>query len=128
MSNHQNFNWCYLCRSYYLYHSCLSNSYIFLLILKKVCFICFIFLDLLCESFLFNNRTSSSNFSAFMDEKKIFQQKILARVLMVCSGIILITSYLSNRMDSSDIIALIFMFIGIFTMHRAKRAEEKLKN
>jgi uncharacterized membrane protein HdeD (DUF308 family) len=63
-----------------------------------------------------------------MDEKKIFQQKILARVLMVCSGIILITSYLSNRMDSSDIIALIFMFIGIFTMHRAKRAEEKLKN
>lgn len=63
-----------------------------------------------------------------MDEKKIFQQKILARVLMVCSGIILITSYLSNRVGSSTVFAILFMVIGMITLRKAQKAEEQLKN
>ena len=63
-----------------------------------------------------------------MNEKKIFQQKIFARVMIVCSAIIFFTSYLSNRIGGSSIIAFIFMVIGILTLRRVKQAEEHLKN
>ncbi len=63
-----------------------------------------------------------------MNEKKIFQQKILARVLLVCSGVIFFTSYLSNRIGNATVFAWVFMVVGIFTLLRAKKAEERLKN
>lgn len=63
-----------------------------------------------------------------MDKKKIYQQKLLARILMFCAGVILIVSYLNNRIGGSSVFGLLFLVVGTVTLRKAKQAEEQLKN
>ena len=62
-----------------------------------------------------------------MNEKQIFQQKILSRILMVCAGVILFTTYLTNRSGSVIVTGFLFLIIGTLNLIRIKKAEELLK-
>ena len=62
-----------------------------------------------------------------MNEKQIYQQRILAKVLIVCAGIIIFTSYITNRSGSIIITGFLFLIIGTLNLMRVKKAEEQLK-
>ena len=61
-----------------------------------------------------------------MDKKKIYQQKLLARILLVCAGIILLTSFLNHHIGSSFAIGLFFGVVGLLTLRKVKQVEDEL--
>jgi hypothetical protein len=61
-----------------------------------------------------------------MNEKKIFQQKILSQVVIGCGLTILLASLFSNRMNSTTVFGLVFFIVGILAFRKAKQDEEQL--
>ena len=62
-----------------------------------------------------------------MNEKKIFQQKILAQILVVCGFAIILMSFFLNKMNTSTFFGVAFLTIGFFTFWKARRDEDELK-
>ena len=61
-----------------------------------------------------------------MNKKKILQQKLLARVIIVCGVFIIITSFFINRMGKTTLIGCLFLIIGTLTLRIARQYEEQL--
>lgn len=62
-----------------------------------------------------------------MNEKKIFQQKILAQVVIGCGLAIVLASLFSYKMNSTTIFGFVFLTVGILTFRKALQDEQQLK-
>lgn len=62
-----------------------------------------------------------------MNEKKIFQQKILSQVVIGCGLTILLASLFSQKMSSTTVFGLVFFTVGVLTFRKARQDEERLK-
>lgn len=62
-----------------------------------------------------------------MNEKKIFQQKILGQVVIGCGLAIVLASLFSNKMNSTTIFGFVFLTVGILTFRKALKDEQQLK-
>ena len=63
-----------------------------------------------------------------MNEKKIFQQRILSEVIIGCGILILIMSFIFNKMNAATFFGFAFLIIGILTFRKARKDEAELKN
>ena len=63
-----------------------------------------------------------------MNEKKIFQQRILSEVIIGCGILILIMSFILNKMNAATFFGFAFLIIGILTFQKARKDEAELKN